>query len=191
MAISALVVSSVLLTAAPTTAPAVSKAKIWELGVTLSGALVYRMDSAPARQHANGQEFLVEARRMATELKLPLGDAPVVKAPQSDTVEVMGYLVGAKDNPITKELEKRGGRPAAALFELGLLSHFAMTSIAPGSENAKGIADMVEAAGRESGVARENWAGFADALRNGKTNVAAMQAMSKMITAVGAACGDN
>ena len=187
MPVTAIVVSSLLLTAPPSTA-AVPKAKIWELAVSLSAGVVYRMETSPARLRAPGQEFLVDARRLATEWSLPLGDSSVLTGPQSDTVEGMGYLVGTKDHPIVVALQKRGGRPDAALFELGLLSHLAMTSLAPGSENAKGVADMVEAAGKDSLVAPESWSGFVDALRNGKTKTSAKEAMAQMITAVGEAC---
>jgi hypothetical protein len=63
-----------------------------------------------------------------------------------------------------------------------------MTAIVPASESARSLADQVEAAARESGVARDSWAGFVDALRSGKTKVAAKEAMAAMVPAVGKAC---
>ena len=47
---------------------------------------------------------------------------------------------------------------------------------------------MVETAARDSGLARDTWGSFTDALRSGKTPTAAKEAMSTMITVVGRAC---
>lgn len=188
MSIPVLVVSSLLL-APPVTAPAVPRIKIWELSVSLSAGVAYRMDTSPARLHATGQELLGDAKRLAAEFSLPLGASPVLNGPQADTLEAMGYLVGTANHPAVQELEKRSGRPAAALFEMGLLTHLAMGSLKPGSENAKGIAEMFETAGKDSGVARASWMPFVDALRSGTTPTAAKEAMATMLQAVGKACG--
>jgi hypothetical protein len=192
MPIQALAVSSLALAvlAPPTSVaePAVSQAQIWQVAVGLSAGVVYRMDSMPARLHQPGAEFLQETRQLAGQLGLPLPDHSVLKGPEADTVEAMGYLIGGKGHPTAQFLEQRKGHPAAALFQFGMLTHLAMTAVVPGSENAKGIADMVEDAARDSGIARETWSGFVDALRSGKTPVAAKDAMADMIKAVGRAC---
>jgi hypothetical protein len=145
------------------------------------------MDSMPERLHAPGAEFLQDARRLATRLNVPLPDDPVLGGAQADTVAAMGYLMGAGNHPTARFLEQHEGRSAAALFELGLLSHLAMTAVVLGSDGAKGLADLCETAAKDSGLARDTWGGFVGALRSGKTAVAAKEAMASMIQVVGRA----
>ena len=59
MALQALVLSSLVLVPHPRllSRPR-SQAQIWELAVSLSAGVVYRMDSMPARLHKPGDEFL-------------------------------------------------------------------------------------------------------------------------------------
>ena len=188
MALSAIVLSSLALAAPTAASPAVSQVQIWELAVSLSAGVVYRMDSMPANLHQPGNEFLQHGLELAKTLSVPLPDDPVLKGAEVDTMAAMGYLVGAGSHPTAKFLEKQGGRAAAALFEFGMLSHLAMTSVVPASETAKGLADQIETAAKDSGITPSTWNPFVDALRNGKTRDAAKNAMPDMLKVVARAC---
>jgi hypothetical protein len=183
-------VSSLALGGAPSASPevAISQRQIWELVVGLSAGVIYRMDSMPASLHQPGDEFLKHSLQLAKRLSLPLPDDPVLKGAEADTLAAMGYVIGAANHPTAKFLEERKGRAAAAIFELGLLSHLAMTSIVPSSDTAKGLADQMEAAARDTGLARETWGGLVDALRSGKTRDAAKDALPDMLKVVARAC---
>jgi hypothetical protein len=109
MALQALVLSSLVLAAPAAPQPAPSQAQIWELAVSLSAGVVYRMDSMPARLHKPGDEFLQDARRLANQLSLPLPSHAVLDAAEADTLEAMGYLLKAKEHPTTQALERRTG----------------------------------------------------------------------------------
>jgi hypothetical protein len=170
------------------TGPALTQAQIWNVAVGLSAGVVYRMDSMPARLHQPGAEFLQESLQLAKRLRLPVPDDPVLKGPEADTLAAMGYVMGASDHPTAKFLAERQGRAAAALFEFGLLSHVVMTAVEPSSENAKMLADQMESAARDTGLARDTWGGFVDALKKGKTRDAAKDALPDMLKVVARAC---
>lgn len=188
MPIPALALTCLALVAPAAPAPAVSQIQIWEVSVGLSGGVIYRMDTMPGSLHKPGEEMLRYSLQLAKRLSLPLPDDPVLRGAESDTLAAYGYVMGAANHPTAKFLAQQKGRPAAALFELGLLSHLAMTSVVPASDNGKELADQFEAAGRDTGLARDTWGGLVDALRSGKTRDAAKDALPDMLEAVGRAC---
>lgn len=179
----ALVVS--LLLAAPPTAPAPGPYQVFHLGIALSGSVVYRMDSMPANLNADGAQMIEKARALATKVGVPFPDDAVLKGAQSDTVAAMGYVMNARQHPISRLLQERHGRATAALFELGLVSHIALTGGVPSAQAGKDVAELIETSARDSGVPREQWIGLVEAYRNRKPEGERMDAMIAMIQTVG------
>jgi hypothetical protein len=70
------------------------------------------------------------------------------------------------------------------LFELGLVSHIAVTGGVPSAESAKALAELIETPGRESGLPREQWIGLVDAYRTRKAESERIDAMGAMFQAV-------
>ena len=188
MALQALVLSSLALLAPTTAQPAVKQVDIWGVALTLSAGVVYRMDTMPESLHQPGAEFLQESLKLAKRVNLPVPSDPVLAGAEADTMLAMQYVMNASAHPTAKFLAERQGRPAAALFEFGLLSHLVMTAVEPSTENAILLADQMEAAARDTGLARSTWGGFVDALRNGKTRNAAKDALPDMLKVVARAC---
>lgn len=177
-----------LLLAAPPSGPTASAMdphKVFSYGLALSGAIVFRMDSMPENVNAEGVRSLEDARALSTKIGLPFPDAPLFKGRTTDTFEAMGFLMKARQHPITLLLEERHGRPTAALFELGLVSHLALTGGVPGPEAAEGLADLIEAPARDSGLPRETWIGVVDAYRTRKSENERIDSCGTMIQAVG------
>lgn len=172
-----------LLLAAPPVAPP-DPHKVFTLGFVLSQAVVFRMDSMPANVNADGGKALQGARTLAARLDLPLPDDAVLKGEKSDTAAALGYVMQARQHPITQLLQQRHGRATAALFELGLVSHIAVTGGVPSAESAKTLAELIETPGRESGLPREQWIGLVDAYRTRKAESERIDAMGAMFQAV-------
>ncbi len=97
----------------------------------------------------------------------------------------MGFLLKAREHPITLLLQERHGRATAALFELGLVSHLALTGGVPSPETAKDLADLIETPARDSGLPRESWIGVVDAYRTRKSENERIDSCGTMIQAVG------
>jgi hypothetical protein len=98
-----------LLLAAPPVAPP-DPHKVFTLGFVLSQAVVFRMDSMPANVNADGAKALQGARTLAARLDLPLPDDAVLKGEKSDTAAALGYVMQARQHPITQLLQQRHGR---------------------------------------------------------------------------------
>lgn len=186
MPIHAVVVT--LLLAAPPAGPAASALdphKVFSYGLALSGAVVFRMDSMPENLNAEGVKALENARALSTKIGLPFPDDAIFKGARTDTVEAMGFLLKAREHPITLLLQERHGRPTAALFELGLVSHLALTGGVPSPETAKDLADLIETPARDSGLPRDSWIGVVDAYRTRKSENERIDSCGTMIQAVG------
>lgn len=177
-----------LLLAAPPPGPAASAMdphKVFSYGLALSGAVVFRMDSMPENVNAEGVKALQNARALSTRIGLPFPDDAVFKGAKTDTVEAMGFLLKAREHPITLLLQERHGRATAALFELGLVSHLALTGGVPSPETAKDLADLIETPARDSGLPRDSWIGVVDAYRTRKSENERIDSCGTMIQAVG------
>lgn len=186
MPIPAVVVT--LLLAAPPPGPAASALdphKVFSYGLALSGAVVFRMDSMPENVNAEGVKALQNARALSTKIGLPFPDDAVFKGARTDTVEAMGFLLKAREHPITLLLQERHGRATAALFELGLVSHLALTGGVPSPAAAKDLADLIETPARDSGLPRDSWIGVVDAYRTRKSENERIDSCGTMIQAVG------
>lgn len=174
-----------LLLAAPPPATSPGPYQAFHLGMALSGAAIYRMDSMPANLRADGAQMIDKARVLSAKVGVPYPDDPVLKGAESDTAAAIAYVMGASRHPITRLLQERHGRPTAALFELGLLSHIAITNGVPSAEAGQEIASLIETAGRDSGVPREHWIGLVEAYRARKSENDRIDAMMAMIQSVG------
>jgi hypothetical protein len=177
-----------LLLAAPPSGPAASAMdphKVFAYGLALSGAVVFRMDSMSDNVNAEGVKALENARALSAKIGLPFPDDAVFKGARTDTVEAMGFLLKAREHPITRLVQERHGRPTAALFELGLVSQLALTGGVPSPEAAKDLADLIETPARDSGLPRESWIGVVDAYRTRKSESERVELCLAMVQAVG------
>ena len=119
------------------------------------------------------------------KIGLPFPDDAIFTGARTDTVEAMGFLLKAREHPITLLLQERHGRPTAALFELGLVSHLALTGGVPSPAAAKDLADLIETPARDSGLPRDSWIGVVDAYRTRKSENERIDSCGTMIQAVG------
>ena len=139
----------------------------------------------PESLHAEGVKARENARALATRIGLPFPDDAIFKGDQADTLEAMGFLMKARQHPITLLLQERHGRPTAALFELGLVSHLALTGSVPSVEAAPGLAELIETPARDSGLPRESWIGVVEAYRTRKSVNERIEAFGTMVQVVG------
>jgi hypothetical protein len=164
------------------------KLLVWELGVSLSAAVVYRMDSMPAKLHKDGNDMLERARSLATQLGTTLPPHEALRGAEVDTVKALEYLQNPREHPIARDLLKSDGEANAALFELGALSHLAMMAMTPGSDVAKDFAARLESAALAAKLPRASWGRLVDALRKGAARDAVIDEMVAMLRAVAGAC---
>ena len=172
-------------TTAASKPPTPRKLLIWELGVSLSGGVVYRMETMPPSLQKMGVQLVDDARRKARQVGPTLPAHEVLEGPQVDLMKALGYLEDPSQHPISLYLGRTDGPASAALFQLGLLSQLGMMSIIPGSEPAKDLAARLEAAATAAELPRASWGGLVDALRqSGAKNV--RDKIADMLDAVGA-----
>jgi hypothetical protein len=132
--------------------PKPRKLLIWELGVSLSAAIVYRMDSMPANLHKQGTDMLENARSVATRIGTTLPAHEALQGAEVDTLKALEYLQNPKEHPIARYLMEKDGEANAALFELGAQSHLAMLSMTPGRSVAKDLAARLESAALRANI---------------------------------------
>src|SRR4030095_3744203 len=173
-------------------APAPSRSQVWELAVSLSAGVVYPTDRMAERlgPPGAGADALQHAKELAAQMGVALPDSPVLRGPVADTMAAVEYIHLGSKHPTAQLIAQKRDASASALFELGLLSHVAMMSLKPSSDVAKAEAELLENAGKASGLPRATWGGLVDALRGGTDPVAAKKAMITLITAGGEAIKD-
>jgi hypothetical protein len=156
--------------------------------VSLSPAVVYRMDSMPTHLRKDGSEMLEHARSVATKVGTTLPQHLVLWGAEVDTLKALDYLQKPRENPIARYLLQSDGEATAALFELGALSHLALFHITPGNAVAKDLAARMESAALTAKLPRASWGGVVDALRKSGSDAAVTEEMIAMLRAVAAAC---
>jgi hypothetical protein len=179
----AVVALSISLPAAAQRPPS-RRAMVWEVAVSLSAGVIYRMDTMPL-QNKDGNAMLEHARALAPRLGMPLPDHAALEGAEVDSMVAVQYLYDPVPHPIATYLAEKDGKPMAALFTLGALSHLAVMQMS--SDSAKDLAGRLEAAALEAQLPRATWGGLVDGLRAGIPKSERIELMIALLKAVAAA----